>query len=63
MTGRLDQARSRANGVAKRRMDNLAALVALGIPVAEAGRRLNLTAGETARTWANIRKGLGEQAV
>jgi hypothetical protein len=63
MPGRLDQAHTRAAGVAKRRADRLAELIANGATVAEAGRRLNLTAGETARTWANIRKGLGSQAI
>ncbi len=63
MPGRLHQARNRAAGVKKRRQDRLAELVANGAKVAAAGRKLGLTAGQTARTWADIKAGLGRQAV
>jgi hypothetical protein len=60
--GRIQQAMNRAEGVMKRRMATLAELVANGTPVTAAGRKLSLTAGETARAWAKIKDGLGEQA-
>lgn len=62
MAGRLDQARSRAQGVLKRRMAFLAERVANGQSVSAAGAALGLTRGETARAWANIKRDLGNQA-
>jgi hypothetical protein len=62
MPGRLHQAANRYDGVTQRQMTKLADLVANGSGINEAGRRLNLTAGKTARLWANIKAGLGEQA-
>jgi hypothetical protein len=62
MPGRLHQAANRADGLTRRQMARLAELVANGSGINEAGRRLNLTAGKTARLWANIKAGLGEQA-
>jgi hypothetical protein len=42
--------------------DNLAALVADGMAVNDAGASLGLTRGQTARAWANIKTSLGPQA-
>lgn len=64
MPGRLHQARTRAEGVMKRRMDRLAQLVADGVPVHHAGQAcLGLTKGETANVWRRIKQDLGAQAV
>lgn len=62
MPGRLHQAVNRADGVMKRRMSRLAALVADGQKVNEAGERMGLSRGQTARVWANIKAELGGQA-
>lgn len=62
MPGRLDQARTRFNGVMRRQMWQLAGIVAEGTRVTVAGRMLNLTAGQTARVWANVKAELGRQA-
>lgn len=59
---RLVQAATRANGVVHRQTARLAELVANGTGVNAAGAKLNLTKGQTARLWANIKRDLGEQA-
>lgn len=45
------------------RMDRLAEIVSAGHPVSDAGISLGLSKGETARTWSNIKRGLGPQAI
>jgi hypothetical protein len=62
MPGRLHQAANRFDAVMRRRMDQLAERVANGVKVTIAGRDMGLTAGQTARVWANIKAGLGAQA-
>lgn len=62
MPGRLDQARARYGGVTKRRMNRLAELVANGSGISEAGALMGITRGQAARTWADIKRGLGPQA-
>jgi hypothetical protein len=62
MPGRLHQAANRFDAVMRRRMDQLAERVANGAKVTIAGRDMGLTAGQTARVWANIKVGLGVQA-
>jgi hypothetical protein len=62
MPGRLHQAANRFDAVMRRRMNQLAEKVAHGAQPTVAGRNLGLTPGQTARVWANIKSGLGEQA-
>lgn len=45
------------------RADRLAELVANGQTVAEAGRNMGLSKGQTSNTWNSIKRGLGGQAV
>ena len=47
----------------QRRMDDMAQLVANGVGVIQAGERLGMTKGQAARCWANVRAGLGAQAI
>lgn len=62
MPGRLQQAETRAANVRKRQTARLAQLVSEGVGINAAGERIGLTRGQTARTWANIKAALGEQA-
>ncbi len=63
MPGRLHQAANRFDALMRRRMDQLAERVANGAKPTLAGREMGLSAGQTARVWANIKSSLGEQAV
>jgi len=45
-----------------KRIDQFAQLVADGMTVAEVGRALGLTKGQTSSTWNTIKRHLGEQA-
>jgi hypothetical protein len=63
MPGRLHQAANRHDAVMRRRMNQLAERVSHGARVSVAGRDMGLTAGQTARVWANIKAGLGKQAI
>lgn len=45
------------------RIDRLAELIANGATVAEVGRAMSLTRGQTAGLWRRIKDGLGAQAV
>lgn len=45
------------------RAARLAELVANGQTVAEAGRNMGLSKGQTSNTWNGIKRDLGEQAV
>ena len=62
MAGRIHQAMNRYDAVMRRRMWQLAGRVANGAKVTIAGREMGLTAGQTARVWANIKSDLGDQA-
>lgn len=62
MPGRLHQAANRFDALMKRRMWQLAGLVADGAKVTPAGRSMGMTAGQTARVWANVKSELGSQA-
>jgi hypothetical protein len=62
MPGRLHQAANRFDALMRRRMWKLAGRVANGERVTIAGRNMGLTAGQTARIWANIKSELGDQA-
>lgn len=44
-------------------LDDMAQLVSEGLTITEAGRSLGLTKGQIARAWADIKRGLGGQAV
>lgn len=55
--------RSQLTARARQRMDDLAQLVADGLTVAQAGCALGMTKGEQSRSWANIKKALGAQAI
>lgn len=55
--------RSQISARARKRMDDLAQLVADGLTITQAACALGMTKGEQARSWANIKKALGAQAV
>lgn len=44
------------------REDRFAEYISQGLTPSQAGRAINLTKGETARTWANIKRAMGVQA-
>ena len=44
------------------REDQLAALVADGVSITEAGERMGLTKGQTSRVWQNVKRRMGGQA-
>jgi hypothetical protein len=62
MPGRLQQSANRAAALRKRQMDRLAQLVSEGVGVNQAGERMKLTKGQTARLWATIKREMGGQA-
>lgn len=45
------------------RTDQLAQLIADGMTVADAGRAMSLTKGQTSNLWNKIKRNLGVQAV
>jgi hypothetical protein len=60
--GRIAQARNRADGVMRHRMARLAEMVSREVPIRQAGERMGLTPGQSARVWMNIKDELGRQA-
>ena len=57
-----ERALTMRRAVRARLADSLAEHVANGLGVNTAGEKMNLTKGQTARLWANIKRELGEQA-